>query len=41
MKCGTKEEDTEVLNFTSKIVPHGAGYDYGDFDVAGTPSGEN
>ena len=41
MKCGIKEEDTEVLNFTSKMVPHGAGYDDGDVDVAGTPSGKD
>lgn len=30
MKCGTEEEDVEVLNFTSKMVPFGAGYDDGE-----------
>lgn len=39
MKCGTEEEDTEVLNFTSKIVPFGAGYDDGDALSHDSPSG--
>eukprot|EP00171_Calliarthron_tuberculosum_P005085 IDg5085t1 len=30
--CGTKEEDTEVLNFTCKLAPHGVGYDDDDED---------
>ena len=33
MKCGTEDEDTDFLNFTSKIVPHGAGYDDGDSEI--------
>ena len=30
MKCGTMSEDTDVLNFTCKLMPHGAGLDDGD-----------
>jgi len=30
LRCGTESEDTEVLTFTSKNVPHGAGYDDDD-----------
>ncbi len=30
--CGTKEEDTEVLNFTCKLAPEGVGYDDDDED---------
>ena len=32
LKCGTKSQDTEVLNFTSKTLPFNAGNDYGDGD---------
>ena len=27
LKCGTQDEDTEVLNFACKKLPHGASYD--------------
>ena len=33
VKSGTEEEDTDMLKFTSKIVPHGAGYDDGDNEI--------
>ena len=35
MKCVTEDEDTEILNYTSKIVPYGAGYDDDDDDDIG------
>ena len=33
MKCGTPNQDTQVLNLTSKNMPHGAGYDYDDTNL--------
>ena len=37
LKCVTEEEDVELLNFTSKIVPFGAGYDDGDMPSSLSP----
>ncbi len=37
MRCGTAEEDVDVLNFTCKLAPDGAGYDDGD-DNGGLPA---
>ena len=36
LKCGTENGDTEMLNFTSKIVPYGAGYDDGESEEINT-----
>ena len=42
MKCGTEEEDKDVLNFTSRILPYGAGYDDGDNEnLAAPPVGDS
>ena len=41
MKCGTENEDTEVLNFTSKLVPFGSGYDHSADDAGYTPGGDD
>ena len=42
MKCGTEDEDTDVLKFTSKIVPHGSGYDDGDNEnLTALPGGDS
>ena len=34
LRCGTSQQDTDVLNFTCKIIPHGAGYDDDDGEEA-------
>ena len=39
MQCETEAEDTEVLNFTLKLVPHGGGYDDDDDDIDHQPGG--
>lgn len=39
MKCGTDDGDVEIINFTSKVVPFGAGYDDGEVESAVNPSG--
>ena len=39
MKSGTGKEDPDVRNFTSKIVPHGAGYSDGDNENLSAPPG--
>ena len=39
MKWGTENEDTEVLNFTSKLAPLGLGYDDGADETTHTPGG--
>lgn len=30
LRCGTPEEDTDILNFTMKLAPHEMGYDDGE-----------
>lgn len=30
MKCGTQQQDTELLKFAYKLAPHGAGFDDGE-----------
>ena len=39
LKCSTANEDTETLNFTSKIVPSGAGYDDAESKEMNTSQG--
>ena len=39
MKSGTDIEHTEVLSFTSKTVPFGADYDYGQIEPVSAPGG--